>query len=64
MRSKPSIRTKYRFDPPPKDGSEIVVPKSFPLHVYWDRNLQCWVLSRPLSIETLDDPIMRWRRPR
>jgi hypothetical protein len=63
MRQRPSIRTKMRFDPPPKDGSTIIVARSFELKVYWDRELKQWILTRPLKVETLDD-VIRWRRPR
>lgn len=60
-RQRPSIRTKYRVDPPPRDGSSIIVPRSFDLKVYWDRHLRTWVLERPLKIEMIDD-VTRWKK--
>jgi hypothetical protein len=59
-------RTEYRTDAPPRDGTEIVVSMWVALTVYWDEEMQCWVLSRPFKIETLDRSleINRWRRKR
>jgi hypothetical protein len=62
MRSRPGIRTRYRFDPPPKDGSEIVVPVTLPLTVFWSKDLERWVLTRPLQMETIGE-FVRWRKP-
>jgi hypothetical protein len=62
MRQRPSIRTKYRVDRPPQDGSEIVVPYTLAIKVYWDDDLERWVLAWPLHVESLID-VTRWRRP-
>jgi hypothetical protein len=62
MRQRPSIRTKYRLDRPPRDASLIVVPYTVPVKVYWDAELEQWVLQHPLHVETLD-AVTRWRRP-
>jgi hypothetical protein len=61
VRRCPTIRTNYRFDPPPRDGSNIVVPYTLPLTVYWDAELEQWIVVHPVCIETIDD-FIRWRR--
>lgn len=46
----------------PKDANEIVI--LLPIveaKAYWDHDLQTWVLSMPVSIETVGQPI-GWRR--
>jgi hypothetical protein len=61
MRQRPSIRTKYRVDQPPKDGTDIVVPYTMALTVYWDAELEQWIVVRPVRIETIND-FIRWRK--
>lgn len=56
------LRSEYRTDEPPKDGSEIMVPCRLDLKVYWDDGQQAWILSRPLHLETLRHDIVKWKR--
>lgn len=57
------LRSEYRLDAPPRDGSEIIVPIRLELRCYFDRELQSFVLSHPLRMETIRSlDITRWRR--
>ena len=47
---------------PPKDGSEIVIPLTLLTTVYWDDELEGWVLNKPIHLEILHIDILRWRR--
>ena len=46
------------MDTAPKDGSEVRLQLVFPRGVpaYWDGELDRWVLSRPLHIESIHVP--------
>lgn len=45
------------MDSAPKDGTEVRL-RLLPLGVaaYWDAELECWVLSRPLHLEFVRTP--------
>jgi len=46
---------------PPKDGTEIIVPITCRVRVYWDPDLKRWILSRPLHRESIpDDDVKGW----
>lgn len=46
------------MDTAPKDGTEVYLRLVFPHGVpaYWDANLERWVLSRPLHMESIRAP--------
>jgi hypothetical protein len=56
------LRSEFRTDEPPRDGSEIIVPCRINLKVYWDGGMRAWVLSRPVRLETLPNEITKWKR--
>ena len=45
----------------PKDGTEILLPLECNVRAYWCPELETWVLSRPLHVETMADP-KQWQR--
>jgi hypothetical protein len=44
----------------PKDGTEIVISLPFAVAAYWCRDLETWVLVRPLHVESVPSPF-GWR---
>jgi hypothetical protein len=44
------------IDTAPKDGTVIDVPLNAVVRVYWDPEMQTWVLCHPLHIETIRRP--------
>lgn len=46
------------MDTAPKDGTEVTLRLVFPHGVpaYWDKELERWVLSRPLHMESVHLP--------
>ena len=46
------------MDTAPKDGTEVMLRLVFPHGVaaYWDEELQRWVLSRPVHLESVSLP--------
>lgn len=47
----------------PKNGTEIRLRLSFDVLAYWDNELETWVLSRPINLETTRNP-QAWRAKR
>jgi len=50
------------MDTAPRDGTEVTLPLTFPhgVRAFWCTDLQRWVLSRPLHMESVPEPI-KWR---
>jgi hypothetical protein len=47
----------------PKDGSEVYIAVGGKARAYWDDELQAWVLSRPLHVESVRSPHEWWPVP-
>ena len=59
------LKDEYRTDPPPRDGSTVLVPYLLTLSVYWDESIRRWVLNHPLQFDTINDgSFVKWKRPR
>lgn len=44
----------------PKDGSEIYIRISGKYRAFWDDEMKAWVLSTPVHIESIRNPIEWW----
>lgn len=43
----------------PKDGTEIVIQlPPYSVRAFWCSDMQQWVLSRPLNVESIHDPLV------
>lgn len=47
----------------PKDGSDVLFPIEFIARAYWCKDLERWVLTRPLHMESIYNPA-KFRLPK
>jgi len=43
----------------PKDGREVVLQLEFSVIAYWEPDLECWVLTNPLNVESVVESAKR-----